>query len=49
MLKRSELKAILVKGKDSRLQFKRDIRDVDAFCGQMIEDRRLELSQYQLK
>ena len=29
-MKKTELKAIVVKGEDSRLQFKRDIRNVDA-------------------
>jgi len=35
-MKKSELKAITLKGEDSRLQFKRDIRNVDALASEMV-------------
>jgi ATP-dependent DNA helicase RecG len=35
-MKKSELKAITTKGEDSRLQFKRDIRNVDALAAEMV-------------
>ena len=35
-MKKSELKAITAKGEDSRLQFKRDIRNVDALASEMV-------------
>lgn len=35
-MKKSELKAITAKGEDSRLQFKKDIRNVDALASEMV-------------
>ena len=35
-MKKSELKAIAVNGEDSRLQFKQDIRNVDALAAEMV-------------
>jgi ATP-dependent DNA helicase RecG len=35
-MKKSKLKAIAVKGEDSRLQFKQDIRNVDALATEMV-------------
>jgi len=35
-MKKSELKAITAKGEDSRLQFKQDIRNVDALASEMV-------------
>ena len=35
-MKKSELKSITAKGEDSRLQFKRDIRNVDALAAEMV-------------
>ena len=35
-MKKSELKAITFKGEDSRLQFKRDIRNADALAAEMV-------------
>ena len=35
-MKKSELKAITTKGEDSSLQFKRDIRNVDALASEMV-------------
>ena len=35
-MKKSELKTITAKGEDSRLQFKRDIRNVDALASEMV-------------
>ena len=35
-MKKSELKAITLKGEDSRLQFKRDIRNADALAAEMV-------------
>jgi len=35
-MKKSELKAIALKGEDSLLQFKRDIRNVDALASEMV-------------
>ncbi len=34
-MKKNELKAIALKGEDSRLQFKSDIRNVDALAAEM--------------
>jgi ATP-dependent DNA helicase RecG len=36
MMKKSELKATTLKGEDSRLQFKRDIRNEDALAAEMV-------------
>lgn len=35
-MKKSDLTAIAVKGEDSRLQFKQDIRNVDALASEMV-------------
>jgi len=35
-MKKSELKAITAKGEDSRLQFKKDIRNVGALAAEMV-------------
>ena len=35
-MKKSELKTITAKGEDSRLQFKKDIRNVDALASEMV-------------
>ena len=35
-MEKSELKAITAKGEDSRLQFKKDIRNVDALASEMV-------------
>lgn len=35
-MEKSELKTITAKGEDSRLQFKRDIRNVDALAAEMV-------------
>ena len=35
-MKKKELKAIAIKGEDSRLQFKQDIRNVDALAAEMV-------------
>ena len=35
-MKKSELKAITAKGEDSRLQFKKDIRNVSALASEMV-------------
>ena len=35
-MEKSELKAITAKGEDSRLQFKRDIRNVGALASEMV-------------
>lgn len=36
IMKKGELKAIAVRGEDSRLQFKQDIRNVDALAAEMV-------------
>jgi len=35
-MKKTELKAIALKGEDSRLQFKADVRNVDALASEMV-------------
>ena len=35
-MEKSELKAITTKGEDSRLQFKKDIRNADALASEMV-------------
>ena len=35
-MKKPELKSITANGEDSRLQFKRDIRNVDALAAEMV-------------
>ena len=35
-MKKNELKTIALKGEDSRLQFKQDIRNVDAIAAEMV-------------